>query len=358
MKEKRSFLWRWCPQPERIRANRNRIADRSWAPLVASTLILSLLAMQGLQMWAPSAVNVIYPNSYAAFPALEPRPETAAATPSASETTALVSSDHLTVQFSFPDSAEPGKTITVSAATTAKASKKVNKLSIEVFAYVDKQLVKEAEATVLENKKVRSGDTWQTTLIVTVPVGAERSAMIGTVTEVWEETTSYYSPYYSWPFYPYYPYGPYPYGSYYPYDPYRPYPLNYTIRYVYEPSFVVTEKSSRQTVPLTYVLATTPEYEQLASKHKELQHEYDALLAKHNELSSKYESLRTDYDQIVSNYKRLESDYNTTTLELGNYKIFTYALALVSVALGIAVAFLLLQRGRAAQQTDKQPSAH
>jgi len=335
------------------------MAERSWAPLVASTLILSLLAMQGLQMWTPSAVNVIYPNSYAPFPALEPRAETAAASPLASETTTLVSSDHLTVQFSFPDSAEPGKTITVSAVTTAKASKKVNRLSIEVFTYVDKQLLKEAEATVLENKKVRSGDTWQTTLIVTVPISAERSAMIGTVTEVWEETTSYSPYYYSWPYYPYYPYGPYyPYDPYYAYDPYRPYPLNYTIRYVYQPSYVVTEKSSRQTVPLTYILATTPEYEELATKHKELEQGYDALVAKHNDLSSEYESLRTDYDRIVSNYKQLESDYNTTRLELGDYKIFTYALALVSLALGIAVVFLLLQRGRAARQTDEQPSGH
>lgn len=351
MKEKRSFLWRWCPQPERIRANRNGMADRSWVPLVASTLILSLLAMQGMQMWVPSAVNVIYPNSYAPFPALEPRPETPAATPLASETTAIVSGDHLTVQFSFPESAEPGKTITISAVTTAKESKKVNSLSIEVFAYVDKQLVREAEATVLENKKIRSGDTWQTTLIVTVPPNAERSTMIGTVTELWEETTSYYSPYYySWPYYPCYPYDP--------YDACPPYPYDYTIYYVYEASYVVKEKSSRQTIPLTYVLATTPEYEEISARYKELQQEYDTLVAKHIELSSKYESLRTDYDQIVSNYKQLESNYNLTTLELADYKIFTYALALVSLALGAAVVFLLFQRGRAARpskKADKQP---
>lgn len=349
MKEKRSFLWRWCPQPERIRPSRNGIAVRSWLPLVASTLILSLLAVQGMQMWAPSAVSGMYPNSYGVFPTVEPRSETPVETAPASETTALVSSDHLTVQFTFPESAEPGRAITISAFTTAKASKKVNSLSIEIFAYVDKQLVKEAAATVLTDKKVRSGDTWQTTLVAAIPSNAERSTMIGTVTELWEETTSYgYSPYhYSWPYYPYY--------SHDPYDPYYPYyPFNYTIYYAYEPSYVTVEKSSRQTVPLTYVLATTPEYEELSARHKELQQEYDTLVAKHNELSSQYESLRKDYDRTVLEYNQLQSTYNATTLELGNYKIATYALVLVSVALGAALVFLLFQSRRAGQQRKRR----
>lgn len=345
MKEKRSFLWRWCPQPERIRPSRNGIAFRSWMPLVASTLILSLLAVQGMQMWAPSAVSGIYPNSYGVFPTVEPRSETPAATAPASETTAIVSSDHLTVQFTFPESAEPGRTITVTAVTTAKASKKVNSLSIEIFAYVDRQLVKEAAATVLTDKKVHSGDTWQTALVASIPPNAERSTMIGTVTELWEETTSYYSPYYySWPYYPYYPYDPY----------YPPYPFDHTIYYVYEPSYVTTKKSSQQTVPLTYVLATTPEYEELSARHKELQQEYDTLVVKHSELSSQYESLRKDYDRTVLEYNQLQSTYNATTLELGNYKIVTYALVLVSVALGAAIVFLFLQSRRAARQPKRR----
>jgi hypothetical protein len=255
----------------------------------------------------------------------------------------------LTVQFTFPESADPGKTVTISATTTAKANKRVNSLSIEVFTYVDRQLAKVATATVLKEQKIRSGDIWQTTLAVTIPLNAERSTMIGTVTEVWEETSSYYSSSYYLPYYPYY--GPYPYSSSYPYYP--SYPYDRTIFYAYQPSYVVTEKSSQQTLPLTYVLATTPEYDELLAKHEQLQQEYDALVARHNELSSKYDSLRADYDQAVSKYNQLESNYNTAVLELANYKTLTYILIVVAAALGAALALLLVQRGQVTQPPKK-----
>jgi len=342
MKQRRSSLSRWCPQPERLKLTRTRPTERAWLPLIASALILSLLAFQGIQMWTPSAVNTSYPNNYAAFPTVEPRLEAPTETTPAAESTTLVSSDHLTVQFTFPESADPGRTVTISATTTAKANKKVNSLSIEVFAYVDRQLAKVATATVLKEQKIRSGDTWQTTLAVTIPLNAQRSTVIGTVTEVWEETSSYYPSSYYLTYYPYHPYDPY----------YPPYPYN-TIFYAYQPSYVVTQKSSQQTLPLTYVLATTPEYDQLLAKHEQLQQEYDALVARHNELSSKYESLRADYDQTVSKYNQLESNYNTAVLELANYKTLTYILIVVAVALCAALVFLLVQRRRVTQPPKK-----
>jgi len=342
MKDKRQSTWRWCPEPERTKLTRTRPADRPWLPLVASALILSLLAIQGAQMWAPSAVNANYMNSFSTVPAVEPSPDTTPSSTTASETNAVISSDHLTIQFTFPESADPGKTITVSAITTAKADKKVSSLSIEIFAYVDKQLTKTASATVLKDQRVHSGDTWQTTLAVIVPVNAQRSAMIGTVTETWDETTTYYySPQYYWPYYPYYDYS-YPYS----YPPYPPYPYNYTIYYVYEPSYVLTEKSSQQTVPLTYVLATTPEYDDLLARHTELQQDYDALVARYNDLSAKY-------DQVVSEYKQLESNYNAATLELKNYRTYTYVLIVVSVALGAALVFVLSQGRKETQPLKK-----
>ena len=138
----------------------------------------------------------------------------------------------------------------------------------------------------------------------------------------------YYSPYY---FSPYYPYcAPDQYG--------------YVVCYVYPQSYVTTQKSSQRTGPLTYVLATTPEYEDLLKKHEELRHDYEALVSRHNELSSRYESLRTDYDQTVAKYKQLGSAYNSATLELNSYKTSTYILILVTIILGGALGFLLLRR--------------
>jgi hypothetical protein len=331
-------LWRWCPQPERTRATRTRPTDRSWLPLVACAFLLSLLAIQGVQMWAPSAVNAVYPNTYSPIPAAQPMAEPPTQTTPSSQTVTTVSTDHFTVQFTFPESAEPGNTITISTITTAKASKQVHSLSIGVFAYVNRQLIQTTSAAVLTDRQVYSGNTWQTILTMTVPPNANRSMMIGTVTEVWEETSSYYNSYRYWPYQPYY---------------YPPFPHDYTMYYVYEPSYVTVQKSSQQTLPLTYVLATTPEYEQLSAQQKQLQQEYDSLLAKNSELSSKYESLRSDYDQLASKYNQLGSEYNATSLELSNFRTYTYVLILVTVALAGAFAFLLFQRRQVSEPPKK-----
>jgi len=338
MKERRYALWRWCSQPERMKLSRTRPTDKSWVPLVASALILSLLAVQGMQMFVPSsAVGPNYLGIYGTYPAVQPTAEIATGTTPTPQTTITVSTDHLTVQFTFPESADPGNTVTILATTTAKANKKVSSLSAEVFIYAGKQLTKVASATILRDQSIRSGDTWQTTLAATVPSNADRSAMIGTVTESWEETTNYYSPSSSWWYYAYYPY------------PYPPYPYNYTYYYVYEPSVLITEKSSQQTVPLTYVTATTPEYEQLLAKHKQLEQDYNALVAKHNELSSEYESLKSDYDQTLSKYAQLESSYNAATAELSIYKALTYVLIVITVALGAALVLLNYRRRQLAR---------
>ncbi len=345
MKMRRFLFWRWCPNPERMKATRTRPSERSWAPLVASALILSLLAVQGIQPWAPSAINVVYPNSYGAFPTAEPAsPLTIPEASEPSQITSVVTTEHMNVQFSFPDSADPGQTITVTATSTARSSAKVISLVIEIYAYVDRQLVRAASETVLANKQVRSGNSWLTTLSVTVPYTAQRSAIIGTVKEIWEETTTYY--YSSLPFWPYSPY----------YPPYPPY--NYTAYYVYTPSYVVTEKSSQQTTPLTYVLATTPEYEALAQKYEQLQRDQDKLTAQYNDLVSKYDSLRSEYDQTVSRYNQLQSDYNSATAELDNYKNYTYVLVVVAVALGAAVVFLLLRRREVVEPPTQHKARH
>jgi len=342
MKEKRSLLWRWCPQPERMRATRTRPTDRPWVPLVASALLLSLLAIQGAQMWSPSAVNVIYPNSYGPASAAQPFAETPTQAAPASQTVTTISTDHFTIQLTFPESADPGTTITISTTTTAKTSGQVDNLSIEVYAYVNRQLAKATSATVLTNRQVRSGNTWQTTLTVTISPNADRSVMVGIVTEAWEEMSSYYNSYGYWPYYPYY---------------YPSYPYNSTVYYVYEPSYVTVQKSSQQTLPLTYVLATTPEYEQLSAQYKALRQEYDSLLAKHNELSSKYEALRSDYDQLTSKYNQLGSEYKATGLELSNFRIYTYVLIAIVIGLAAAIAFLVFGRRQPVEKQESKTSS-
>jgi hypothetical protein len=299
-------------------------------------------------MWTPSAVNAVYPNSYGPIPAAQPMMETPTQTTPVSQTATTISTDHFTVQFTFPESADPGNTITISTTTTAKTSEQVDSLSIGVFAYVNRQLVQTTSAAVLTNKQVYSGNTWQTTLAMTVPPNANRSMMMGTVTEVWEETITYHNSYAYWPYQRYY-YPPDRTG----YAANNAYPYRYTMYYLDEPSYVTVQKSSQQTLPLTYVLATTPEYEQLSAQQKQLQQEYDSLLAKNSELSSKYESLRSDYDQLVSKYNQLGSEYNAASQELSNFRTYTYVLIVVTVALTAAVALLLFDRRHVSEPPKK-----
>ena len=355
MKLKRSFLWRWCPQPERMKATRTRPTDRAWVPLVASALILSLLAIQGVQMWAPSTVNAFQPSNYSTFPTVQPIAEQPAQLPPTSNIVTTASTEHFTVQFTFPASASPGNTITISTIATAKASVTVISLSIDIFAYTNQQLAKATSSTIVSDKEVSSGTNWQTTLTVAIPPNTNRSMMVGTLTEVWKETTtssnypSNYWQYYS-SNYPYY----YPYYSYY----YPSYAHNYTYYYVYQPTYIPTsvtvQKSSQQTLPLTYVLATTPEYESVSAQYAALQQEYNALVAKQNDLTSKYDSLKSDYNQLASNYGQLESENKAAAAELGNYGTYTYVLIIVTAALAVAVVFLMFQR----RQKSSQSSGH
>lgn len=399
MKEKRAFPWQWCPQPERIEVKRSRPIDKAWVPLIASALILSLLAIQGVQVLTPSTVNAFNPNSYGAvFPTAQTTFQTPSQTPQASQTITSVSTDHFTVQFTFPESADPGNTITVSTITTAKSNGRIVSLTIDVFSYVDNQLVKSASEAIATDKDVGSGDNWQTSLTVVVPTNAQRGPLIGTVTEVWQEEANYYSNYYS-DHYSNYCSNYYP--SHYPnYDttrkatpttdfvfgnssttqtyppPATPYNYMsqsryvYQPRYVYEPSYVcepapyygpyyapsyATQVSSEQTLSLTYILATTPEYVELQKTNEQLQKDYNDLVAKNNDLSSKYNSLKADYDQTVAKYNQLQSDYNSTSQELGNYRIFTYALIVLAAVLVIALVFVVVYQRRPVVKPAGQP---
>jgi len=160
---------------------------RSSIALVASFLILSLLA-----------INAVIPNTYGAsadMPTARP----------VSKST--VSTNHMMVQLTFPYLAYPGQSITIYATTTAKSNGRIIRFSIDLFYLNDNQLVKLVSQTIVKDTTVRSGDDWQTRLIVSIPTNALGGRLIGTATEVWQvwwQPTvypDYYSPYYGTPYY-------------------------------------------------------------------------------------------------------------------------------------------------------------
>lgn len=145
--------------------------------LLTSVLMLSILAVQGTQVWASAAVAG-----------------------TVTQVTSTASTIHMTVQLIFPASAYRGQSVQISATTTATSSANIVSFSIDIASYVNGQLVKLASETIVSNMYVQAGDVWQTLLVVAIPTDAQPGPLIGTVTEV-SLTSSYYYSYYSTPNY-------------------------------------------------------------------------------------------------------------------------------------------------------------
>ena len=165
--------------------------------ILVPALLLSLLALQGTQVWADT------PN----------------------QLTSTVTTNHFSVSLVFPTSASPGQSEQISATTTATSSANIISFSLDISSYVNGRPVKLASQTILGSTTVQTGAKWQTLFTVNIPPDAQPGPLIGTVTEVWQNP-NYYSSYYSNPYY---------YTSYYYSMPYyaRNYPNYNTHQYQY-----------------------------------------------------------------------------------------------------------------------------
>jgi hypothetical protein len=194
--------------------NTHLLPKRSLAfGLVVSALLVSLLALQGTQVWADT------PN----------------------QLTSTVTTSHFSVSLVFPTSASPGQSEQISATTTATSSANIISVTIDISSYVNGLPVKLASQTILGSTTVQSGAKWQTLLTVNIPADAQPGPLIGTITEVWQNP-NYYSSYYGTPYYytyyytvPYYTGNyPYYYNTYQYNMPQRNYPNSYnTHQYQY-----------------------------------------------------------------------------------------------------------------------------
>jgi hypothetical protein len=140
--------------------------------LLVPALLLSLLAVQGTQVWADTPTQL----------------------------TSTVTTNHFSVSLVFPTSASPGQSEQISATTTATSSANIISFSIDISSYVNGQPLKLASQTILGSTTVQTGAKWQTLLTVNIPPNAQPGPLIGTVTEVWQNP-NYYSSYYSTPYY-------------------------------------------------------------------------------------------------------------------------------------------------------------
>jgi len=225
------------------------------------------------------------------------------------------------VDVSYPENGKPGETITVSVTATVKKDCEVQDLSVELFAYSlsgEPRLI--ATISVVKQTSVVSGNSFQNYAAVSIPSDAPRSFLMAVASE--SVRTYSYSYSYSYYSYPYYWYGV---------NPTRYWWSWYPVYYSYR---TYVDTVDKETGPLTYVLATTPEYIQLKA-------DYDKLNTDYNKLSSDYSTLNSRYTKLNEEHQRSLSENENLAQALAITRI---ALCSFVVAVGVIAALMYLQK--------------
>jgi hypothetical protein len=249
--------------------------------------------------------------------------------------TGTVSLSHLNVQLTYPSQVLPGQSATINLTAQAKDSFQLTSLTVQVYLADQNNLRQLLSTTVAQNTMMQSGNQISKQIQVSVPSDAPRTSLVAIVTESVSLSSSSYS----------YPYA-YPYWSGYGnWNGYGSYPYYYysspSVYYYYSyPSTNYPSSSDDAIAPLSYVLATTPEYVTLQAKYQQLQAQNDQL---QQELQALQNST-AQKDSTISNLKnQLSSAQGTTTL-----------FEIVAVILAIAVVALATLHFKPTRTTDTQ----
>jgi len=225
------------------------------------------------------------------------------------------------VDVTHPDNAKPGETITISISATAKKDCEIQDLSVEFFVYsVSGEPRSIGSTSIVRQVSVASGNFFQKSAAYAIPTDAPRSFLMA----VASETVRTYSYSYSYSYYYSYPY-------WWGYNATRYwwwwYPSYYSWR-------TYTDIVDKETGPLTYVLATTPEYTQIKA-------DYDKLTSDYNKLSSDYSTLNTRYTRLNEEHQRLIAENENLTQALALTRVAAYCLV---VALVVFAVLMYLQK--------------
>lgn len=219
------------------------------------------------------------------------------------------------VDVAYPASGKPGETITISITATAKKECEVQDLSVEFFVYSTTGEPRSIGITSLAKQaSVASGNSFQKSAAYTIPTDAPRSFLMAVASETVRIYSYTYSYYYAYPYWWWYNTTRYWWWW---------YPVYYSWR-------TYMDTVDRETGPLTYVLATTPEYTQLKA-------EYDKLTSDYNKLSSDYSTLSTRYNRLNEEHQRLVAENETLTQTLALTRVAAYCLVVALVVFAVLV---------------------
>lgn len=229
------------------------------------------------------------------------------------QVTSVVSLSYLNVQLTYPSQVLPGQSANINLTAQAKDSFLLTSLTMVVYLADQNNLLQLLSTTVVQNTMMQSGDQINKQMQVTVPSDAPRTSLVAQVTEGVSTSSypysSYSYPYPSWggPYWSgngnWYLYGAYPYYSASSSSPSYYYSSN--------PTYFSHASSDGAVAPLSYVLATTPEYVALQSQ-------YQQLLNQNQQLRQQFQALQNSTaqkDSTISNLNnQLSSAQATTTL--------------------------------------------
>ena len=266
--------------------------------------------------------------------------------------TSNISTSNFDITLTFPSSEVPDNSVTISFNANSKNYVRVKEMVFKVSVHDKSGNLREIfSETIIENSRLDKGDTIQKSFSFRIPGDAQRGALIGEVSETTGPRTSssyYYSYSYSstYPYaYYYYPYSyePYYYSSYY-YEPYYYTPY-------YEPYSYSTSRESvdYKITSLTYVLASTPEYEELKT-------EYDSLNIRHEELSYNNDELSEDLDIAKTEILNLQNTQLEILQDLDSSSYLMYTFGISTTALAILAGlfgFMFLKKNNTKKRKSR-----
>ncbi len=270
-----------------------------------------------------------------------------------------ISTSNFDITLEFPATEVPDNSVTVQFNADSKNYVRVKEMIFKVSVYDKSGNLREIfSETIIENSRLDRGDTIQKSFSFRIPGDAERGALIGEVSETTGPST--YSSYYS--FYPSYYYGynyssTYPYAYYYypySYEPYYYSPYYYEPYYYtpyYEPYYYSTSRESvdYKIASLTYVLASTPEYEELKTEYDSLSIRYEELSYDNDELSEDLNIAKTEILNLQNTQLEILQDLDSSRYLMYTFGISTIALAILAGLLG----FMLLNKNNTKKRKSK-----
>ncbi len=224
------------------------------------------------------------------------------------------------VDVDYPSTVKPADGVTITATATSKSSVYVLELIVEILVpSTGGDMRSIYSMSLVKDTSTSYGSTYSKSAVVTVPNEVLRSFMMATVVQ----NVRTYS----------YSYSYYPYSYYYPY--YRSW-YNYSNGRYWWPTYYVTRSYSDSIenglAPLSYILATTPEYTQLKGECDKLRTNYARLSEENSALTARVSKLQTDYDSLLGQNESLSLAFTRV------------ALLVVVVGVAVTSALLLLKK--------------